>query len=483
MPTVDRSTRPAPASAVAVPRRLAAARRLATVVRVVTPPLVKVAVQHRSRPLPTNIGSALAPAFAELGATYIKLGQLIASSPGLVGAEVADGFRALLDNAPPVPFPEVALTIERDLGRPLRALFADLDDQPIAAASMAVVHQGRLHDGRVVAVKVLRPGIEQLIATDLGLLEPLAAEVAAVTRTHEARVASDLVDGLRAQLARETDLTHEADAMVEARAVIAELGEHDVVVPEPIRPMCSKRVLTMEFVDGVAIDDLIAIRELGIDEGGVILALVRVWFASALRHGVFHGDIHAGNLLVLPDGRVALLDWGIVGRLDPEMHRMFRLLIAGALGDRSAWEQAAAILLARTFPPELLDQSGLSAADVAPVLQMQIGGMLTAPFNTVELSRMLEPPPFAIDREPRPTAFEAGRRLAVRRVRRPSNLDHASEVPFDAGFFLLVKQLAYFERYGKLYLDERPLLAEPHRLRAFITDDLAPEWPRSTGQS
>jgi aarF domain-containing kinase len=417
---------------------------------------------------PTQVSSALAASFQRLGATYVKLGQLAASAPGVVGEEFAEGFRGLLDAASAVPFDQVRATVERELGRPLGDLFASFGPTPVAAASVAVVHRATLPGGRVVAVKVLRPGIEQVLADDIAIMRRLAAEMAAAMQTFESRIAVDMVDGLRDQLVQEVDFTLERVAMDEARQVLADLGEDVLTVPAPVPELCSRRVLTMEYLDGVAIDDLAAIEQMGHDLRPIVLALVRAWFASALRHGTFHGDVHAGNLMVLTDGRIGIVDWGIVGRLDDTTRRQFRLIVAGALGDEDAWEPAAALMLGSMFTPAQLDEYGITAADAAPLIRMRVGGMLTRPFNEVSLTEMMEGPPVPIDLGERPAPAVVLRRLAGRRIRRAARAGGEPGIAFDRQMFLLTKQLAYFERYGKLYLGDLPLLYDPDRFRRFL---------------
>jgi predicted unusual protein kinase regulating ubiquinone biosynthesis (AarF/ABC1/UbiB family) len=431
---------------------------------------------------PDDLAPALAASFQRLGATYVKFGQLIASAPGVVGDQFADGFRGMLDGGPPVPFPEVRATIARELGHPVDALFERFDPTPMAAASMAVVHRAVLPGGRPVAVKVLRPGIEQVLETDLAILRSLAGELGAAVQTLEARMAVDLVSGLHEQLAQEVDFTLERAAMDEARRIVADLGEEVLVVPAPVPELCSRRVLTMDLLDGVAIDDLAAIERMGHDVRPIVLALVRAWFASALRHGTFHGDVHAGNLMVLTDGRIGIVDWGIVGRLDDTTRRLFRLMVAGALGDEAAWEPAAELMLGRMFSPEQLAALGITAADAVPLMRERVGGMLSRPFSEVNLAEMLEGPPVPVDLGERPPPGVVLRRLAARGLRRASgrNADGTNRtngadaeppgMTFDRQMFLLTKQLAYFERYGKLYLGDLPLLHDPEVFRRFTED-------------
>ena len=188
-----------------------------------------------------------------------------------------------------------------------------------------------------------------------------------------------------------------------------------------------------------------------------------------MRYGTFHGDVHAGNLLALEDGRIGILDWGVVGRLDEDMHRHFRLILAGALGDESAWEPAAENMLAHMLTPAQRDELGITAADLVPMVKLRIGGMLTKPFNELNLSELLDGPPLPIDDE-RPTAAVMLRRFARNRFGRSAD-DPDESVAFDRNMFLLVKQLAYFERYGRLYLGNLPLVHDPEQFRPFLASE------------
>lgn len=401
-----------------------------------------------------------------LGATYIKLGQLAASAPGLIGEELASGFRGLLDEVGPAPFPAVRAVVEAELGAPLGRLFRTFDAVPLASASMAVVHRAVRPDGTPVAVKVLRPGIEDVVRADLAVLRPLVRELAGLLRTHPTRIAVGLVEGMAEQLGEELDLGAELQAMTAYRDILDRLGETLVTVPEPVPELSATRVLTMELVDGVPIDDLSAVLALGVDPRPLVQALVRTWFGSVLVHGFFHGDVHAGNLLVRPDGRVAVLDFGVTGRLDPVMHGAFRAMVAGALGDDSAWESAARVMMDRLLDPELVEASGLTAADVAQLLAARAGSMFTVPFSQVQLSDLFNAPIPALA-EDRPSAGTVVRRLLRRAVGRPAEAVDPITA-FDRHMFLLGKQLVYFERYGRLYLDELPLLYDPQPFRDLL---------------
>jgi ubiquinone biosynthesis protein len=264
----------------------------------------------------------------------------------------------------PVPFDEVRGMVELALGAPLASAFAEFEEAPIGSASIAVVHRARLHGGRRVAVKVLRPDIEAQVATDLRLMGPLFDFLAFRVGIPEAGQLVRQLDGFREQLAEELDLRNEARAMIHHRELLAHLGLSMIVVPEPLPALSGQCVLTMEYLDGIPIDDVAGIAAHGLEPRPLLEQLVRAWFITALRDGTFHGDVHAGNLLLLHDKRVGVLDWGIVGRLDAHTHQFLRRSIEGALGDESAWDDVARELLA-AYGPALIESLGLDERTLA----------------------------------------------------------------------------------------------------------------------
>jgi predicted unusual protein kinase regulating ubiquinone biosynthesis (AarF/ABC1/UbiB family) len=409
----------------------------------------------------------LAAGCQELGATFVKLGQLVASAPGLVGDDVATAFRPLLDQGRPVPFADVRRVVEADLGAPLAGRFADFSPEPLAAASLAVVHEATLPGGRRVAVKVLRPGIEGLVAADLGLVRPVADQLAAASGVRQAYLFLGLVEGLAEQLGEELDLRNEVAAMEAMRALLADLDEPRLTVPEPLPELSGRRVLTMELLDGVAIDDDAALAANGIDARPLLEAMVRAWFLGLIRTGTFHGDIHAGNVLLLRDGRAGILDWGIVGRLSPETHMFFRRMLDGVLGDESAWPDVARNLIGRFVPADHPLAGSVQLDDVAAIARERAHAFLTRPFGEVSLAEVMEGPPLPADliEDRWPSLPVLAGRWAGARLRLPTRRVPPAVPDFDRGMFLLVKQLVYFERYGRRHMADRALFddAELHR--------------------
>lgn len=413
--------------------------------------------------------------FDDLGGTFTKFGQLIASSPGLFGAEVATEFRGCLDKGPAVPYRSLTRAIERDLGKPLDQLFGSVDRKPLAAASLAVVHRATLLDGTPVAVKVLRPGIRRALATDLATLRPLADFVGRQVAVGVAGTLPGLVRGLKEQVAEEVDLTNEANSIRWFRSLLAAIHATLIRVPEPVDDLCGRRVLTMELVEGVPVDDDEGIAAMGVDPRPALRECLRGWFAGLLTLGAFHGDIHAGNLLVCPDGKMGVLDWGIVGRVDAETGLFLRRLLEAALGDETAWGDVARHIEGQ-YGDGVARMMGLDEAGWVAFIRGYLEPLLRSPIGDVDLRTMLIGSGIADG--PRPNNGEAERQDGFwgalsywRDERRRQRIMMASEGfggGFDQATFLLGKQLVYFERYGKKYLPDVPLIDDPEAYRRLL---------------
>jgi len=457
------------------PTRGERAKRGAQIARVLTrhlgPVLADEAVHHR-HPGAAGVVAAARPlriAFESLGGTFVKFGQLVASSPGLFGVELAEEFRSCLDTGPAVPYAEVATLIEDELGMSVDQAFARFDQVPIGRASIAVVHRARLHDGREVAVKVLRPGIDRSVAVDLSLMEPLFELLSRLTGAQLAGATLQQLDGLRLQIGEELDLRNEARAMRSFGALVASSGFDALVVPTPVPERSSASVLTMSYLDGVAIDDLERARELGVDPAPLVDQLIRSFFTFIVRERVFHGDVHAGNLLLLRDGRLGILDWGIVGRLDERTHRFVLRLLAAVLGDEQAWRDVTAYLV-DIYGGQLRDAMRMDDDQLMEFLRSMVEPVLLRPFGEFSLGELIVS---AEVRAAEAYGIELQRRGmvgALQRLRLQRKLHRAAVEggglmsEFDRANFLLGKQLMYFERYGKLFLADAPILAD----RAFV---------------
>ncbi|HUF31966.1 MAG TPA: AarF/UbiB family protein [Acidimicrobiales bacterium] len=272
-------------------------------------------------------------AFEHLGPSYIKLGQLISSGRGLFPDVLVDEFAVCRDRCPTLSARAVRRAVERELGS-LDAHFASFDFAPLAAASIAQVHTATLHDGTSVVVKVQRPGIAREVEAHIRSMPPIA-------RLLERRLANlpvanptAVVTLFARTILEELDFRLEAENMVDVALDLEAAGVADVVVPRPIPGLVTARVLVMERLDGLRFDDLDEMRSAGIDTTALLLSGIRSLVEGATVFGRFHGDLHAGNILALPDGRFGLVDFGICARLDAdERAGLQRLLIGIATRD------------------------------------------------------------------------------------------------------------------------------------------------------
>ncbi len=281
-----------------------------------------------------GVSRRLRIAAERLGPTYIKLGQIISSGEGIFPAELVTEFRLCRDRVPPEPFASVRRVVEEDLGRPLEAVFASFDTAPLAAASIAQVHAAVLRSGETVVVKVQRGKVARLVRKDLRVMAWIAPHL--VGRIPVAALANPpaLVELFAETIAEELDFRLEAENMLDLARTFATLGQRGYVVPRPHPELVTRRVLVMERLDGFAFDDVAGMRDADVDTRAVIRTAMVGLMEGAMIHGIFHGDLHGGNLFVRPDGRTALLDFGITGRLSEGRRLAFlRFLLAGTVND------------------------------------------------------------------------------------------------------------------------------------------------------
>ena len=406
-----------------------------------------------------DLGRSLRVVAQRLGGTWVKVGQVLASAPGLVGEDLSEELRPLLDTSPPVPIHTVRRLITRGLGRPEGELFASIEPDPIGTGSLAVVHRAVTHTGRPVAVKVLRPGIERESAADLVLIETLLDGFAR-WRGIPPAIFHRLIGGLRQQLSEEMDLRREADHMDRFRALFQTAGLEKLVVPEVDVDLSARRVLTMEYLDGVAIDDLSAIEAMGGDPAPLVAQAVRAWWASVAVAGLFHGDVHAGNLMYMTDGRLGMLDWGIVGRLSEANHGFMLALLAGAAGEEQAWDRAVDILLT-TIPERVRDRPDFDEGRARAMIRQGLAYALTRPYGEVSLGAFRSGDAFDDGEGTGPGRPERSRRRRGAGRRGPGDArPPGPDGGPDRDILLLGKQLIYFERYGKQYLSDRSVLSD-----------------------
>jgi ubiquinone biosynthesis protein len=258
-------------------------------------------------------GRRLRQALETLGPIFVKFGQILSTRRDLLPLDIADELAKLQDQVPPFSSELAVAEVERSLGQPIHRLFSDFDQTPVASASIAQVHLGRLPDGTEVAVKVLRPGVEAAIARDLALLETGAGLAERWWVEGRRLKPREVVAEFARHLDEELDLMREAANASQLGRNFA--GSPQLLVPAVYWDLCAQRVMVMERMRGTPISQVDALREKGIDIPALARAGVEIFFTQVFRHGFFHADMHPGNILVADDGRYIALDFGIMGTL------------------------------------------------------------------------------------------------------------------------------------------------------------------------
>lgn len=377
--------------------------------------------------------------FQRLGATYVKLGQFIASSPTLFPETYVREFQQCLDKTETTPFDAIQRTVERDLGKPISAVFRHFEKKPLASASIAQVHAAVLKTGEQVAVKVLKPGSESVMKTDLGFLY-IAVRVLEFISPELARTSLvDIISEIRNSMLNELDFRQELKNLETFREFLKEQKLGSVAVaPKPYPEASSKRVLTMSRLQGVPLIDLEGIKAYSANPEMTLISALNVWALSVRRCEIFHADVHAGNLLVLPDGRVGFIDFGIVGRVPPKIWKAVESLGLAFLAQNPRGIAKSLIVMGAT--DQAVNEEQL-AQDVASVLA-RISG--------------LEPQVVLRGRTEGGFTAEVGineeqvTELLLEVVRVANN--NGLKLPRE--FALLVKQALYFDRYTKLLAPE-----------------------------
>lgn len=377
--------------------------------------------------------------FEKLGATYIKLGQFIASSPTLFPPELVTEFQKCLDQTEPVSFEKIRSIAEKDLGMALEDIFSSVDPLPLASASIAQVHTAVLRNsGKEVVIKVLKPGVEDVLTADLNflyiatkLLEWAAPELA---RTSLAAIVGDI----RESMLGEVDFRKEAQHLQEFSAFLDRSGFRAVATcPTVYKQYSSKKVLVMERLKGVALTDLDAIRSVvasrNIEPEVVLINALNTWLASVVGCATFHADVHAGNLLVLSDGRVGFIDFGIVGSISqPTWQGVEALLRSTSTGDYDTMARALATIGATSGD---IDYAAF-AHDLERLFQslQAIDADLVVAAGTGQVSAEVAADDVAVNR------------FLLELVR----VGEERGIRFPREFALLLKQLLYFDRYNRL---------------------------------
>jgi ubiquinone biosynthesis protein len=325
---------------VAVGRGVGAGTTVATaaVVSVLPPKLSRYAAVaalflkygRASDPNPEDAG-ALARDLESLGATFVKLGQLLSTRADLLPPAYLEALARLQDDVEPIPFSDIQKVVEEDLGVRMSKAFSNFEERPLAAASLGQVHRAALRDGRIVAVKVQRPAVAEQVKGDLDTLDEIAQFMANRSESGRRYDLPGMVQEFRTALLAELDYVREAEHL---RTIAANLEEFKaIVVPLPIEGYTSTRVLTMDYVSGTKVTAISPVVAVDLDREVLADTLIRAYLKQIVIDGVFHADPHPGNVFITDDGLLALIDLGMVGRLSPHMQdKLLRLLLAVAEG-------------------------------------------------------------------------------------------------------------------------------------------------------
>lgn len=385
-----------------------------------------------------KIANAANRTFHVLGSTFLKFGQLIASSPGLVGVEVADIFRSCLDTGPSMNEKLLIRAIERAAGCPIDDAYKVIEMEPIGSASIAVVHCATTLTNDRVAIKVRRPGVAQRVEDDIRILKGAMRIAMIFGKSADAVQLMDLIEDFERNIQDELDLSMERGAIERVGGQLAAHGFSKIAVPKTFPMLSDDTVLVMEMFDGVAIDNLPGIIALGIDARPLVDDIIRTWLVTSIVDGEFHGDCHAGNVLILRDGRLGLIDWGIVGKSDETSKNFMIRLLEGSVGEESAWREVADFFYIQ-YGEELLKVFGDTVEESSSKLRDLLSPLLTAPFGQNSLATFLEQSSLQ--------NVDSASSSSVKKSEENSGVSST----FDQGFFLWIKQLVFFERYARLH--------------------------------
>ncbi|MCB0218851.1 MAG: AarF/ABC1/UbiB kinase family protein [Chrysiogenetes bacterium] len=389
-------------------------------------------------------------AFEDLGPTYIKLAQIIASSEGLFPKEYSEEFRKCLDRVPSFGFPHVERTLLEEFGRPYTEVFKSLDPVPIAAASIAQVHFATLQDGREVVVKVQRPHIEPRMRSDMKIMMFFAKIIQKIVPNMDLANPVGIIEDFQLTLFEELDFQLEGRNMDQFNEIMKFAGNENVVAPIVDWDYTNKRILTMERFRGWRVDDTQGVLDSPYDAEDMLVRGVRGWFQCVVLHGFFHGDVHAGNLMLLDEGKIGFLDFGIIGRFNEKQKGMVtEYILAFQTGN---FRKLAQVLVEMgSVEGGEIDMEAFTAD-----LQKTYTPWLDKSFADLKIKDLMP---------------------EVLRV----SVKHRMRLPRE--FILITKQLLYFDRYAKALAPNLNIFNDPRLVKGLGEDLVMLSQMKASGDS
>ncbi|CAN1297515.1 Uncharacterized aarF domain-containing protein kinase At5g05200, chloroplastic [Linum perenne] len=389
--------------------------------------------------------------FERMGATYIKLGQFVASAPTLFPPEYVEEFQKCFDRAPTIPFQEIQAILREDLGRPIETVYEYVDPTPIASASIAQVHGARLKGSQEdVVIKVLKPGIEDILVADLNFIYIVARIFEFLSPELSRTSLVGIVKDIKASMLEEVDFTKEAANIESFRRYLEAMGlTRQATAPKVYHYCSSRRVLTMERLYGVPLTDLDSISSLVSDPEASLITALNVWFGSLLACESFHADVHAGNLWLLRDGRIGFLDFGIVGRISPKTWEAMEMFLGSITTEE--YDSMASALTEMGATNKSVDTTAF-ARDLEKIfssLKNMDTEIVVATARDGSTNATAVAANVMVDERQMNALF-----LDVVRVSESYGLRFPRE------FALLLKQLLYFDRYTRLLAPNMNMLQD-----------------------
>ncbi len=373
--------------------------------------------------------------FESLGSTYIKLGQFIASTPSLFPREYVEEFQGCLDQTPTLPFSYIQEVLATEFaGRNLDEIFASIDETPLASASIAQVHAAKLTTGENVVIKVQKPGVETILYTDLNVVHWATKMLEKAIPKVKFASLSEIVDEIKTRMVREVDFIEEAQNLDDFVEYLQITNNQAATAPKVYHQFSTRRVLTMERLYGVSLTDFEVVKKYAKDPSQVLITAMNTWFGSLMLCKSFHADLHAGNLMLLEDGRIGFIDFGIVGQLNPEVW-------TACLAFMDALQKTDYTAMAENMLKMGMTNTKIETHVLARDLERLFSGVLLADPQEILTSKPSDLNDIMLD------MVAVGERHGIK---------------FPRDFALLFKQMLYFDRfmrvlapYTDIYADQR----------------------------